>query len=349
MSARKYPPQDSAWFGYDTTGTAKVGGIAFDEDYTTAGNRDPKAIPPRGIFAEVPASTPKYARHQGEETFDFRESMARLYLQVPDYKAFLAEFAETNPESQKIAQVLGGTVKDGNTSTGEGNGYVDFLLQNVQHSFQEKSQVVETLADEHVAYFFGQAAPVFSYSGTLINTKQDDQAINMLRLYRDMGRGTMLAQRTTLISIRYDGMIVSGAMLSFNMGLNADMEMAVSFNFNLLVKQQILLPNPYSGLVQLSDPFAVTRGRKNDQYQPFSQGLSTLPTTSVKVVAAPAANLAPPASQSVDPKKEEAEVTDKRIEAAQKLMQWSQSKKNPDPGDQQAQKLADAARAAKSR
>lgn len=293
-------PKDKAWYG-----TNKVGGIAFDEDFEKSQNLKTGLNPPRGVFAEVPASTPKYVRQEGEERHDFREQMARLYIQVPDYNAFIQEFGPTNPASQKIAKVIGGTVStDGNTNTGEGNGYVDFLLQGVQHSFQEKSQVVETLADEHVAYFFGQAAPVFAYSGTLINTKQDDQALNMLRIYRDMGRGSMLAKRTTLISIRYDGMIVSGAMVAFNMSLNADMEMAVPFSFNLLVKQVLLLPNPYSGLVQLSDAFAVTKGQTGDQYLPFNTGIPDLPTSAVKVVMAPPSSPVPAASTGTEPKKD---------------------------------------------
>jgi hypothetical protein len=145
------------------------------------------------------------------------------------------------------------------------------------------------LSDDHVAYFFGQAAPAFTYSGTLINTKQDDQAMNMLRLYQEMGRGTKLAQRNTLLSIRYDGLIVSGAMLNLSLGLAAEMETAVPFSFTLLVKQIVLLPNPYAGVVQLSKPFAVAA----DGYRPFDRGLGDLQTLSVKVALVPPIASAP--------------------------------------------------------
>jgi len=272
-----------------------AGGIPFANDFEQA-KQQANMRPPRGVFAEVPGATPKYAVNDGTVDGDFRESLARLFLPVKNYDSFIKEF-ETKPETQRIAKVLGGTVdSEGNTSGG--NGYIDFLLQNVQHTIQEKSQIIETLADEHIAYFFGQGAAVFTYSGTLLNTKQDDQAMNMLRLYNEMGRGTKLAQRNTLLSIRYDGLIVSGAMLGLSLGLNAEMEMAVPFNFSLLVKQIVQLPSPNASVVQLSKPFAI----KGDGYLPFNQGLSGLGTTSVKVTAVPPVASAPePAAAQKQP------------------------------------------------
>ena len=209
------------------------GGFAYDADLKAV--EEDVLNPPRGVFGEFPGVTPKYARNTGDAR-DFREQMARMFLQVPDYNKFLKSITDTN--SWQIAKVLAGTAsQDGKTSPQGGFGYIDFLLQSVQHAFQEKYQVVETLADDHVAYFFGQGAPIFSYSGTLINTKQDDQAMNMLRLYSEMGRGSKLASLSTLLSLRYDGLIVSGAMLNLSLGLQAEMEMAVPFSFSLLVKK----------------------------------------------------------------------------------------------------------------
>lgn len=257
------------------------GGLAFADDL----QRNPTR-PPRGIFGEVPGATPKYARNVGVVWDDFRETMARMFMPVQSYKNLLTEYANKQDLLQ-IATVLGGEVSvDG--STFGGAGYMDFLLQGVQHSFQEKMQVVEVLADEHVAYYFGQAASTFAYSGTLFNTKQDDQALNMLRLYSEFGRGSKLAARNTLISIRYDGIIVSGALSNFTYSLNGEMEMAVPFSFNLLVKKILLLPNPNSALVTLTAPFAL----KGDTYAPFSQGslnTGTVPLGPAATPAAPAA------------------------------------------------------------
>lgn len=270
----------------------QAGGLPSDDDIAAASKSF--VLPPRGIFAAVPGATPKWATNTGEQETDFRETMARMFLQVTDYKSFVASFEGS--ATQPIATVLGGQASEKTGTTG-GAGYIDFLLQNVQHNFQEKAQVTETLADDHVAYFFGQAAPTFSYGGTLVNTKQDDQAMNMLRLYRDLGRGSMLASRKTLISIRYDGLIVSGAMMNLSMALNAEMETAVPFSFNLLVKQVILLPNPYAGIVTLSKPFAAG----SDGYLPFSTGALSVNTAIVRPTAVPSAALVPLASAATEP------------------------------------------------
>jgi hypothetical protein len=270
----------------------QVGGLSSDDDVNDAAKTG--ILSPKGIFAAVPGATPKYAKNTGEQETDFRETMARMFLQVTDYKAFVESF--NGSSTQPIATVLGGQASEKTGTTG-GAGYIDFLLQTAQHTFQEKAQVVETLTDDHVAYFFGQAAPTFSYGGTLINTKQDDQAMNMLRLYRDIGRGSMLAARNTLISLRYDGLIVSGVMMNLSMSLNAETEVAVPFSFNLLVKKIVLLPQEYGGLVPLQTPFAAA----SDGYLPFSLGALSVNTAIVRPTMIPSEATVPAASVATEP------------------------------------------------
>jgi len=268
--ANKFPP-GATWI---TAG----GGFPSVEDLDAA--KKTFTTPPKGIFGAYPGYTPKYAINSGEQEKDFRETMARMFLQVPNYKEFLKSLG-SDPALKQLASVLGGQASDAGGTTG-GSGYMDFLLQGVQHSFQEKAQVIEVLTDDHVAYFFGQAAPVFNYNGTLINTKQDDQAVNMLRLYKNFGRGSQLAARNTLISLRYDGQIVSGVMMNLTYSLNSEMETAIPFSFSLLVKTHQLLPNPYAGIVSLSTPFAAAA----DGYTPFAQPVlnpGTTPTSPAMV------------------------------------------------------------------
>jgi hypothetical protein len=281
----------------NTTWDMSVGGLSSDDDQNDAAKTG--ILPPRGVFAAVPGSTPKYAKNVGEQETDFRETMARMFLPVVNYDEFVGSFAGSDTE--QLARIIGGQVSEKDGTSG-GSGYIDFLLQNVQHAFQEKSQIVETLADDHVAYFFGQAAPVFTYSGTLINTKQDDQAMNMLRLYRDLGRGTKLAARNTLISIRYDGLIISGAMMNLTFTLNAEMETAVPFSFSLLVKDTLLLPQEYGGLVPLQTPFA---SGKNNKYLPFSTGATDISTAYVRPATIPSEAPVPVASVKTEPVKKQ--------------------------------------------
>lgn len=209
---------------------------------------------PRGVFSEFPSSTPKWLGQHGRAAPDFRETMARMFivLDADERERFLRSVSLSGgDESRILASVLAGT----NTSkTIGGLGYIDFLLQQADHQFQEKSQVVETLADNYVIYYFGAAAVPFSYSGTVLNTFEDDQAINMIRMYRDMIRGTQLARRRKLLRLRYNNMIVAGSVMGMQLGLSADPETSMSFSFQLMPKTVTLLPNPDFGVVTLKEP-----------------------------------------------------------------------------------------------
>lgn len=185
----------------------------------------------RGVFSAWPFTTPKYARHRVDRKHEFEDTMARMFIKVgkDDYEAFLASLQDA--ETREIAKVLtGDDVKQG------GHGYIDFLLQNATHSYNEKVQVVETLSDNYVAFFFGHTAPVFQYQGTLMNSYQDDWTMRMFRIFRDLGRGTQLARRQFIMRLRYDSMIVSGAMMNFQWSVKAGQETACPFSFNFLVK-----------------------------------------------------------------------------------------------------------------
>ncbi len=207
-----------------------------------------------GVFASQPFMSPKYARHRTQRNHEFEDSMARMFIKVaPDlYEKFIASLADS--DTQEIAQVLAGDeVKQG------GNGYIDFLLQSAQHGFEEKFQVSETLADSYVAFFFGHAPPVFRYQGTLMNTYQDDWTMRMFRIFRDLGRGTQLAKHNQILRLKYDSMIVSGAMTGFNWTLNAGQEMACPFSFSLLVKSIHVI---YGGMAP------PTRFEREDSFTP---------------------------------------------------------------------------------
>jgi hypothetical protein len=229
-----------------------IPGWAFEADHKNANAQRFGARAPIGVFGEMPGSTPKYARNRGTEQ-DFRETMARMFIQIGpnEYTKFVNSVPE---ESRALASVLAGP--GGTPGRKGGAGYIDFLLQSAQHGLQEKFDVTEVLSDNYVAYFFGQQAPTFAYSANLINSYQDDQAMNMLRIYRDMGRGSQLARRSKLVRLRYDSLIVAGVMTNLQWNLAAENEMVVPASWNLLVKSLTLLPNDKAGIVTLNDPFA---------------------------------------------------------------------------------------------
>jgi hypothetical protein len=156
--------------------------------------------------------------------------MARLYIELPP-SLKRREFLNSLPaETRKLGETL----------VDAGYGFIDFLLGNTQETLQEKVQIVNTLTDNYVAFYSGQDAPTFIYSGVVLNTYQDDQRVWLLKLYRDVLRGTRLAQRDLVASLRYDSFIVRGYLEALSLGLNANINTAGTFQFNMRVKEMVI-------------------------------------------------------------------------------------------------------------
>jgi len=194
----------------------------------------------KGVFAEYPASTPKYSTANDDRGL---ESMARLMVPLPNNDArekYLATFGG-NTEASQLAKVLAtiGESADGNPdpSTQYGLGYIDFLLQTAQESYQEKVQIVDVLSDNYVSYFFGAQPSVFQYTGVLMNTRQDDWRAAFTILYNDVLRGTELARRQVVATLAYDDMAVTGSLIGMTQTLTAEMQTAAQFTFSMLVQR----------------------------------------------------------------------------------------------------------------
>jgi hypothetical protein len=179
-----------------------------------------------GVNTSSPAVQLKYYQDwkRGQET------QARLYVSLPQSaKAALKASARKTAGGSRADTLI-------DTLCGD-NGYIDFILSSAQESSDERVQPVELLGDDYVAYFFGSRIPTYAFSGTLFTTLQDDWWDAFSILYKEIMRGTKLAQYQALVHLSYDSRVISGAMLNFSTSLQADTQMAVSFNFQLLVKQ----------------------------------------------------------------------------------------------------------------
>lgn len=213
-----------------------------------ATGRDSRA---KGVHSCFPMATAKSARWIQGRHHENEDTMARMFIKVPPktYEKFIASLSD--PDTQMIARYLtGDDVKQG------GTGYLDFFLAAANHQFSEKYQVTEVLSDNYVAFFFGHAAPIFQYQGYLMNTYQDDWTMRMFRIFRDLGRGTQLAKRGQLLRLRYDSMIVSGAMTDFRWTLTAGQETYCEFSFGLLVKSVSIIYGGLTTPTKVSDSFA---------------------------------------------------------------------------------------------
>ena len=148
--------------------SASLGGTTNEANLAIK-NLDGKYNPgQQGVFALHPLMTPKYAKNKGSRDNEYRDTLSRMYLSLAgaDSNAkekYLASFSE-DPTAYALAQVLIGV----NSSTG-GTGFIDFFLDQIREQWQEKVQISELLSDNYVAYFFGQAPPIFTFSGNLLN------------------------------------------------------------------------------------------------------------------------------------------------------------------------------------
>jgi len=194
--------------------------LGGENDYVYYGNsRD------RGTFAKYPGISKRYNTNPNTN-----ETMARLAIPISgDVDAFILKTFGSDPHMTRLSKAI---MTNGNS----GLGYIDFLLQNIQESFSEKAQISETVGDNYVAFFFGSAPPVFVFSGQLLNTFQDEWRTSMHLLYQNLLRGTKLARNKQLVSIYYDQIIANGYIMSHNQNYAAEMQMASSFSFQMLIK-----------------------------------------------------------------------------------------------------------------
>lgn len=111
----------------------------------------------------------------------------------------------------------------------------EFVLQSAQEQMSERFQLQETFGDFNV-FFFGKRAEIFTYSGTLINARDNLQWRNQfLDNYERYLRGTRCAELKARAYLLYDDVMREGFILSATTEQDAVTEGAVRFNFTLLV------------------------------------------------------------------------------------------------------------------
>lgn len=201
-----------------------------------------------GQYAAIPGATPKYARHLPGRNRENYDTLARMYIRVnKDGRADKIRKALRSSVSKDVAAVMLG---DGSANS-PALGYVDFFLDSIQTNLAEKVQVTEVLEDNFVAFFFGSSPPTQVFTGHLMNTLQDDWAVQMLAAYQDLFRGTMLARRGLQLYIRYDSYIISGACTGLSLTRSSQNENIVPFSLQMLVHRQHLLYGNAFGATQL--------------------------------------------------------------------------------------------------
>ena len=184
---------------------------------------DPEGSGTKGVYAEHPGATPKYFPSAGRQTGTDLQ-VARLYLTgIDDGGLTSTDFGLWNGAEGTVATLFE-------------QGYVGFLLQQITEEHTEKAQILALNGDGYAAYFMGQNPVSYSFSGFLLNTRQDQWRRLFSDFYDKIFRGSKVAAHRHLVQIAYDQQIVTGVMTNMVQVLEAQFEMYSRLQFTMLVK-----------------------------------------------------------------------------------------------------------------
>jgi hypothetical protein len=141
----------------------------------------------------------------------------------------------------EIAQIYiyGPSTKNGNTSVDRQivPPFSKFILESIQESHAERSQIVETFGDFYV-FLFGERPPIYNFSGTLINTASVNWVADFKYYYDNYLRGTKCVESGARLVITYGGRQVEGFMLGMSTATEASLERGVKMSFQLVVTRK---------------------------------------------------------------------------------------------------------------
>ena len=194
----------------------------------------------RGLFTDVsdPNSQPASKRETWVMTPKYNDPFS------PDVDRKMAKFIISMDLAAIIAKVNPASVSGDSGYTNlikQARGFFDFFLQNIDESVEDKFQLVETLGDSYAIFGLGQKPKIFTYSGVLLNTKENDWRLNFIQMYDKYISISRLAKfhqngvSSNQVTLIYDTVTVRGALLNLRTTLRADNEIAVPFSFSMLI------------------------------------------------------------------------------------------------------------------
>ena len=118
--------------------------------------------------------------------------------------------------------------------------WTDWILQSVQESRIEKTQVVETFGDSYF-YAFGQRPRSINFQGLLMNTTDYNWRSVFWKNWDEFFRATKLVERNARLVLQWDEIIVEGYPINAVCNEVADSPNAMKFSFSLFVTNYVNL------------------------------------------------------------------------------------------------------------
>jgi len=119
--------------------------------------------------------------------------------------------------------------------------HTNFFLQSAEESDIEKIHIVESFGEVVWAHMFGRKPRIWTFSGLLINSKNENWVNEWDYLYNRFLRGTKCAELGSQLKLTYDGKVIYGFMVGTGRNFNAVSPHAVPFNFSILVSHVELI------------------------------------------------------------------------------------------------------------
>jgi hypothetical protein len=160
----------------------------------------------------------------------YRSGVESLTGDLEKYPRALEPYEQENVASIRVF----GKPKGKTTSADLIPAYTKFILDSVQESHTERSQIVETFGDFYV-FMFGQRPPVYNFSGTLINAKNASWVTDFMYMYELYLRGSRCVDNNAVAIITYGGRQIEGLILNTSNQTMAATEAGVPFQFSIVV------------------------------------------------------------------------------------------------------------------
>lgn len=115
--------------------------------------------------------------------------------------------------------------------------YSKFFLENYSEGHAERSQIVETFGEAYV-FFFGERPAIYTFNGTLLNTKDINWKEDFMFYYKNFLRGTKAVEYKAKVLLTYGLNQIEGYVMGINTGANAQSEKGVQMSFQMLVTKR---------------------------------------------------------------------------------------------------------------
>lgn len=110
-----------------------------------------------------------------------------------------------------------------------------FLLRQYSSRADERMQVFQAINGDISMYFFGERPRIYSFSGIMYDTYNQQWANKLMRDYDSKLRGTKTIENRTEVCIVYEDKFLQGFVLNLTISKNAELPSGVQFTLDYIL------------------------------------------------------------------------------------------------------------------